>query len=189
MYTLFIDTHFKNINLCLYKDKEIVDKVNILNAKSTSTDTMPQIINLVEKNKVNINQVAKIIVCNGPGSFTGVRIGVTLAKTLCYLSKAQLYTIDSLSLAALDNRGQNIYGIKENNGVYLAKFKDEKMISPITYHKNSELKESNDKINYEPNEPNFQSLINHLDTFETTNALTAKPLYIKTIEALNDKKN
>ena len=53
MYTLFIDTHFKNINLCLYENAKIINKTTLKDVKSTSECTMPEIINLLAKSKIN----------------------------------------------------------------------------------------------------------------------------------------
>ena len=57
MYTLFIDTHFKNINLCLYEDSKIINKTTLKDVKSTSECTMPEIINLLAKSKIESQNI------------------------------------------------------------------------------------------------------------------------------------
>lgn len=191
MYTLFIDTHFKNINLCLYEDLKIINKTTLKDVKSTSECTMPEIINLLAKSKIESQNISNIIVCNGPGSFTGVRIGVTIAKTFAYCTNANIYTIDSLTLASLSYTGDNYIAVKENNGIYLAKFHNENMTSNIEYYRNKEIEALNykDNIKYETETPNFECLIEIITKLPKCNVFNANPIYIKTIEALHDKKD
>lgn len=189
MYTLFIDTHFKNINLCLYKDAKIINKTTLKQVKSTSECTMPEIINLLTKSKIESINISNIIVCNGPGSFTGVRIGVTIAKTLAYCTNSTIYTIDSLTLASLSYTGDNYIAVKENNGIYLANFHNENITSSIEYYRNKETEylTYKDDIKYERETPNFDRLIEIMTKLPKCNAFNANPIYIKSIEALNDK--
>lgn len=191
MYTLFIDTHFKNINLCLYENAKIINKTTLKDVKSTSECTMPEIINLLAKSKIESQNISNIIVCNGPGSFTGVRIGVTIAKTFAYCTNANIYTIDSLTLASLSYTGDNYIAVKENNGIYLAKFHNENMTSNIEYYRNKEIEALNykDNIKYETETPNFKRLIEIITKLPKCNVFNANPIYIKTIEALHDKKD
>lgn len=191
MYTLFIDTHFKNINLCLYENVKIINKTTLKDVKSTSECTMPEIINLLAKSKIESQNISNIIVCNGPGSFTGVRIGVTIAKTFAYCTNANIYTIDSLTLASLSYTGDNYIAVKENNGIYLAKFHNENMTSNIEYYRNKEIEALNykDNIKYETETPNFERLIEIITKLPKCNAFNANPIYIKTIEALHDNKD
>lgn len=62
---------------------------------------------VLEKAQISINDLDGISVTSGPGSYTGLRIGVATAKGLCYSLKIPLIAIDSLSaLAALDDSTQ-----------------------------------------------------------------------------------
>ena len=65
MYTLFIDTHFKNINLCLYKDAKIINKTTLKQVKSTSECTMPEIINLLTKKKSTEKLILNLSLISG----------------------------------------------------------------------------------------------------------------------------
>ncbi|HYM64871.1 MAG TPA: tRNA (adenosine(37)-N6)-threonylcarbamoyltransferase complex dimerization subunit type 1 TsaB [Candidatus Sulfotelmatobacter sp.] len=48
---------------------------------------LPLIDNLLNKNKVNLKDLSEIYVNEGPGSFTGLRVGVAIANCLSYLLK------------------------------------------------------------------------------------------------------
>ena len=68
----------------------------------------------------------KIYVVNGPGSFTGVRLGVTIAKTFAYTLEIPIKTISSLELKAVSLVEKNkIVGVKENNGYYIGIFDED----------------------------------------------------------------
>ena len=82
MYSLFIDTHDIEIIIGLYKDGKIIDSVNVSAPRHHSELIMPNIRDIIANNKIDVKDLREILVVNGPGSFTGVRLGVTIAKTL-----------------------------------------------------------------------------------------------------------
>ena len=54
----------------------------------------------LEKNHLTVHDIDRIYVTQGPGSFTGIRVGVTIAKTLAYGLKAEIVPISKLELLA-----------------------------------------------------------------------------------------
>jgi tRNA threonylcarbamoyladenosine biosynthesis protein TsaB len=52
-----------------------------------SEAALPAIEKLLQKNKLNINQIDEIQINKGPGSFTGLRVGVSIANALSFLLK------------------------------------------------------------------------------------------------------
>lgn len=184
MYALFIDTHFKDVQIVVYKDEKILKTAKIENCDKTSKNVLPLLKNLLQELNIEYQKINKIIVCNGPGSFTGIRIAITIAKVMAYCLNIPIYTISYLELSALDNIGENTFAVKENNGYYKASFHDDEMVSPITYVKSKELLNNEltvDNIDYE-------KILNY-KYLKLTDCYNANPLYIKSIEALNDKKN
>lgn len=184
MYALFIDTHFKDVQIVAYKDEKILKTAKIENCDKTSKNVLPLLKKLLQELDINYQKINKIIVCNGPGSFTGIRIAITIAKVMAYCLNIPIYTISYLELSALDNIGENTFAVKENNGYYKASFHDDEIVSPITYVKSKELLNNEltvDNIDYE-------KILNY-KYLKLTDCYNANPLYIKSIEALNDKKN
>ena len=184
MYTLFIDTHYKEIIMILYKDKNIVDKILLTDFKSTSTETMPTLINLLENNNLKPIDLNKIAVCIGPGSFTGTRIGVTIAKTIAYSMNIPIISILSIDMIGINLDNKSYVSVLENNGAFVALY-DKKVIGEIKYMKNSEYEDFKSKNTViEQIDMDYNKLIEFINSKEEENVHDVNPVYIKSIEAL-----
>lgn len=100
MITLFIDTCHHNLIVSLYKDIEQLAHIQEDNDNHLSERLLPLIDKIINQVNMDINSVDRIIVANGPGSFTGVRIGVAVAKTLAYGIGCDIYTVSELQVMA-----------------------------------------------------------------------------------------
>ncbi len=100
MISLLIDTCTKNVCIALFKDKTLMDKVVYSNQIDLSSNFMVLINNIFSKNSVKIEDVDKFFVAVGPGSFTGIRIGVTCAKVMAWALKKDVIPFSSLELLA-----------------------------------------------------------------------------------------
>ena len=89
---LFIDTHDELITVALKNNDELFVKTK-MSEYSHSVYTMPLIESLFKENNLNVKDLNKIIVVNGPGSFTGIRIGLSIAKTMAYAVKLDIVFI------------------------------------------------------------------------------------------------
>ena len=98
MNLLLIDTSNQPMSIALMNDDEVLAiKQQIV--KDHSSQLMPGIQSLF--NESNLKQeLDGIVVAKGPGSYTGVRIGVTVAKTLAYALNTKLYGVSSLKALA-----------------------------------------------------------------------------------------
>lgn len=191
MYTLLIDSHSNILTVAIYQDEKILDKI-IEDTNYQSKMIIPKIQELLTKNNIEIINLNEIIVVNGPGSFTGVRLGVTVAKTLAYLLKIRIKSISSLQLKALsiDTNKKISTTVKDPKGYYVGEFNSNKeLISDYFYLSNSQMEEYQ-KNNIVINDINIKwenIIINSFLTEE--NYYSIKPIYIKKIEGLNDKKS
>ena len=107
MYSLFIDTHAKNVLIILFKDGKIVEKNDIETMNKHSVVTMPSIKQILDNNKCDVKDLSEILVCNGPGSFTGSRIAVTIAKTIAYSLNIPIKQVDALTIMAINVDKEN----------------------------------------------------------------------------------
>ena len=102
MITLWIDTHDISLEILLFKDEVLLDKITRNESLNHSTICIPTLVELLERNKLTMHDINDIIVVNGPGSFTGVRIGVTIAKTLAYSLNIPIRSVTSIEVLQKD---------------------------------------------------------------------------------------
>lgn len=101
MLVLAIDTATKIGSVSLYDDKiGVIGELNLYVKVNHSAVIMEMIDNLFKMTKLSIKDVDRVAVTVGPGSFTGIRIGVAVAKGLCYGSKRSIVGINELDLLA-----------------------------------------------------------------------------------------
>lgn len=105
MTTLGIDTSNQTMALCLEENGKIIGTQVMSNQKNHSVSLMPGIDFLLSINQKKPKDLTKIIIAEGPGSYTGLRIGVTTAKTLAWTLNIELYAVSSLALIAASNIG------------------------------------------------------------------------------------
>ena len=197
MYTLFIDTHDKDILLGLFKDDELIDSYLKESTKSHSDFIMPMLDELLKKNNLTVHELNEILVVNGPGSFTGVRLGVIIGKTLAYTLNIPIKTITSLEVLAVSNESDDrkLPIIHDLKGVFGALFsKDNELIEDYFYKSNDEFDEyvKNKMLENNIIESNIDlsKVFVYSKSIEPTVSHAVNPIYIKVIEALkDDKKN
>lgn len=91
MLVLAIDTATKIGSVSLFDDKiGVIGELNLYVKVNHSAVIMEMIDNLFKMTKLSIKDVDRVAVTVGPGSFTGIRIGVAVAKGLCYGTKKVL---------------------------------------------------------------------------------------------------
>lgn len=108
MISLLIDTCTNNVVIGLLKDKEVIDQRNEINDKTLSTNFMVWVQELLDKNHLHPRDIDTIFVAIGPGSFTGIRIGVTFAKVLAWSLNKKIVPISSLELIASTSNSEII---------------------------------------------------------------------------------
>ena len=122
MIWLGIETSNSPLSIAIVKDGHIVEEV-VQNEKLThSVTVMPTIEALFQKANLKPADIDAIAVSEGPGSYTGLRIGVTIAKTLAWTLRKPLVGVSSLQVLAanvqdfdgivcslFDARRQNVY--------------------------------------------------------------------------------
>ncbi|WML42127.1 tRNA (adenosine(37)-N6)-threonylcarbamoyltransferase complex dimerization subunit type 1 TsaB [Neobacillus sp. OS1-2] len=100
MTILAIDTSNNPLGVALLDDNQVLGEYITNIKKNHSVRVMPAIQRLMEDCEKVPADLTKIVVAKGPGSYTGVRIGVTIAKTLAWTLNIPLVGISSLEILA-----------------------------------------------------------------------------------------
>lgn len=108
MISLLIDTCTNNVVIGLLNGNEIIDQKIDFNDKNLSSNFVPMVDELLKKNNIKPTDVNKIFVSIGPGSFTGIRVGVTFAKVMAWSLNIEIIPFSSLELIASSSSEQII---------------------------------------------------------------------------------
>lgn len=105
---LYLDTSSNYLHCALLNKNKLIDKISENFGKDLSKYALSRIDGLLKKNNCTIDDIEKIIVVNGPGSFTGVRIGLTIAKTIAWAKKIDIIEITSLLAMSLSIQDKSV---------------------------------------------------------------------------------
>jgi len=105
---LSIETSTKVCSVALHRDERLLASSEILIEKSHSKYITVLIENLFTYSGEKMEEVDAIAVSKGPGSYTGLRIGVSTAKGLCYALEKPLLAIDTLTAMAYEANRFNV---------------------------------------------------------------------------------
>lgn len=97
---LAIDTSTNVLGVALIDDEKVIGEHITNMKKNHSIRIMPAIESLLKECDTKTSELSKIVVAKGPGSYTGVRIGVTIAKTLAWTLNIPLVGISSIEVLA-----------------------------------------------------------------------------------------
>ena len=100
MIWLGIDTSHTPLAVAVVKDEQVLAAFQSSMKITHSIGTMPAIEELMEKADIKPSEIDAIAVAKGPGSYTGVRIGVTIGKTLAWTLNVPIVSVSSLHVLA-----------------------------------------------------------------------------------------
>ena len=205
MTCLFFDTSSDLLKVSLIKDNKIIFDKELHTKNDHSSYLVPTIDEAFKSNNIDFKELDEIIVGNGPGSFTGTRISIAVAKTYAFSFNIPVYMISSLEELIYDNDGYDFYVpiIEEKkDNLYFSIFdKDKKRVMDDTYSSTEymykKLEELDGKIllislsnkEYEKYDTvkasiNALNIMKNIDVNnEKVNPHLLKPNYIKKIEA------
>lgn len=148
MITLFIDTSNQDVSIALLKDGKVINKITKSIPNEHSKYAVSYIDEVLKKSEITPKEVQSIMVVNGPGSFTGVRIGLTIAKVYALLNDIKVTLISSLKCLAIgNNKNKYILSlINARNDNYYIGFYDNNYNDVINEHFGN-IEEVNDIIN------------------------------------------
>ena len=138
MLILAIDTSTDCLSLALLRDDKIIGRFHRRSHMRHSTLLVPMIDKLVKKARLKIRDIDCFAISVGPGSFTGLRIGVTTVKGLAYSLNKPIVAVPTLDVIARNVK--NFKGVicpvldARKNKVYSCFYRsDGKTIKKISY--------------------------------------------------------
>ncbi len=121
MKYLFIDSATATLVVAIISEDKIIYIHNKVTGKDMSSDIMPIIADAFNKTGLKPQDINKIFAVNGPGSFTGIRVGLAVAKTMAWALKIPVVPISSLEvIASTPNKENNIALIDARRGYVYA---------------------------------------------------------------------
>ena len=196
MKSLLISTSTKELLVAITID----DEIKYIYSKETngdmSTIIMPVIDEAFNKTNINIRDIDTIYVTNGPGSFTGIRIGLTIAKVMAWSLDIKIVPISSLELMAsgfdkmvlpvIDaRRGYVFAGLYDQNLNSIIKDKYVEFNEIINYLKENSYEYEIASNDFEYIKPQYDILkvINKHKNDSGVNPHSLNPNYLKLTEA------
>jgi tRNA threonylcarbamoyladenosine biosynthesis protein TsaB len=200
MTLFYIDTTSSYLYTAIVRDNSLLIERKKDLGKSLSVETTNIVSEMFNEVNLKPSDINKIIVVNGPGSFTGIRIGVTLAKIMAYTLDIPITTITSLEAMAksIDTNKLIVPIINaRREACYAAIYDGNKEIMAGSYLTIEKLKMmliglskdyvfiSNDKFSFECEkyDPDILNIVNSYKDRERINPHLVNPLYLKLTEA------
>ena len=180
MNTLFIDSHSEIITVALRKEGKVYKEEKESHYEH-GVFLMNMVKDIIENNGLTTKDINEIVAINGPGSFTGLRIGLTIAKTMAYSLNIPVYLVGSLESYLVSNEiaKDKMSVIEDNKGYYyMVMDKDNNVLINETYIENI------DDLNYEkvPNQLDINKVLDYALKKEATPAHLVRANYVKKIE-------
>lgn len=209
MISLFIDTATNHLRIGIYKNNEQCFYEDLVVSNDLSSKALPKIKEALDSLDITMNHIDEIYVVNGPGSFTGIRVGVTIAKTLAWSLNKKIYTVSELEVLASNSKSKIIVPLIDARrgfvyaGIYNKNLKQELEDQYIAldelkkYVKKNYDKEDVSFVTYDNIENTVEPLIDiekllKKGKFTSIEPHLVNPNYLKKTEAeekLNDKKS
>lgn len=193
MISMFIDTSLSDVSIALVKDGILISKINNNIPGEHSIYVTKYLDDILKENNLSPQSVDEIIVVNGPGSFTGIRIGVTIAKMFAYLQNIRIVSITSLLAKAISTKSKYILSkIDAKHGNYYVGIYDEnynKIIEKFLNTNEIELliEKYSPEIVDESKEYDIEAIIKYTKKLPNQNVHSVNPVYLKLPEAMEKK--
>ncbi|MCR4911361.1 MAG: tRNA (adenosine(37)-N6)-threonylcarbamoyltransferase complex dimerization subunit type 1 TsaB [Bacilli bacterium] len=139
MVTLLLDSSNTLLNVGFMKDGSLLCSTSYESWQSQSEHMIPEIDKLMDEYNITRHDIKGIIVAIGPGSYTGVRIALTIAKVMALALNIPIYPVSSLRVLK-NGKIASICLINARSGrSYFAVYEGEKTIIEDTIKTNDEV--------------------------------------------------
>lgn len=192
MITILLDSSNTNLSVGIARDNLLLEYISYEAWQRQSEYMIPELDKLLSKYNVSRDEIKEVMVAKGPGSYTGVRIAITIAKTIATALDAKLYAVSSLrvqkacknpSICLINARsGRSYIGVYEDDKVLLDDqiMKNEDVLNYIKEHPNYSVCGDVKYLGLEGAiSNNIQEMLSLKNVLEPVNPLSLKPVYMK----------
>lgn len=206
MRYLYIDTSSSYLYSAIVEDDKLLSEIKEEYGQNLSKEALPRIVSMFNDNSLEPKDINKIIVVNGPGSFTGIRIGLTIGKVYAWSLSIPITTILSLEAMALSSKEDKYHVpiINARRGYVFGAIYDKdfnEVLKPCHITIEDLLKELDKLDNYEiisndefdefdrinSYDPDILKIVDYFGGKESINPHLVNPEYLKLTEAEESK--
>ena len=196
MLSLIMDTSNQYLLVSLYEDGKCLEAKQELGSKRQSENAIPYLSEILKNQNKELLDIDEMIITRGPGSYTGERVAMTIAKTLSVVSSVKIKAISSLAayagmddcISVIDARSKKVFACCYSGGKALC---DEQLVEVsefphlIAKYPHMRVVGQSEVVGY-PNEEvdlaqNIYELSKEAEVIENVDALV--PRYLKDVEA------
>ena len=128
MISLCMDSAYKQLVLGLYKEDALLAGISLEAFKKQSETIFAELNKILEQVNLDYKDIDRVVITRGPGSYTGIRIAMTIAKVLCSQMHKELYTISTMQLYAGLEPSANVILDARSHRAYVAHLEKGKII-------------------------------------------------------------
>jgi len=189
MISLFLDTTEDVMVFSVLKDGKILNEKKLESPKAHSVYAVEVLKEILEISDLTSKDIDKIFVVNGPGSFTGIRIGVTIAKTYAYTHNIPIVEISNLKMRIFNYTDKDYYIVIKPDkrdlsylGIYDKNYETifEGLVTEETIKDKIDNLGSNIRVITDLN-INIEKMIEYYDNQPTTDPHKVNPNYLKEV--------
>lgn len=193
MATLLLDSSNTSLSVGIESKGELLGFISYEAWQAQSEHMIPEIDNLLKKYSLTRKYISGVVTSIGPGSYTGVRISLTIAKVIALCLDVPIYPVSSLrvlkdndkpSICLINARsGRSYFGVYEKDKVIVSDTikTNEEVLAYIKEHPSYSICGNVSYLGYENLDTNIclqmVSLLKSISPFE--NSLALKPVYLK----------
>lgn len=196
MTSLIMDTSNQYLMVALYEDGQCLEVIQEMGSKRQSENAIPYLSTLLKNHHKELLDIDEMIITRGPGSYTGQRVAMTIAKTLSVISPMKIKVISSLAayvgmntcVSVIDARSQKVFvGVYDQGQAVI----DEKLLPIAEFdefmkdYANYQVVGQSEIVNYPTHDvdlaKNIYELSKQVEPLDNVDQLV--PCYLKDVEA------
>ena len=149
MIDLYLDSSNNDMSVGIAKEGVLLDETSYEAWQRQSEVMIHELDKLLNKHNLNKDDISSVVVCIGPGSYTGVRIAITIAKTINAVLNVPIYPISSLQALKDDDKPSICLINARSKRSYIGVYQNEKCLLK------DQIMSNDDVLTYIKNHPDY----------------------------------